>query len=102
MKSVRRLLLIGSAAAFVWAALVVATGGVQWRIAGVVVSSRESSRALGLGVVLLLAHAVLFREAFTRDTDRLTGVLRRVLPGSGATPISGRMFTTHCRRTPSS
>lgn len=79
MKIVRRLLLIGSAAAFTWAALVVATGGVHWRVAGVAVSSRESSRALAIGAVLLLAHAIVFRAAFTRDTDRLTGVLAALL-----------------------
>ena len=81
MKIGRRLLLIGSAAALAWAALVAATGGIHWRVAGIVLSSRESSRALAIGLVLLLAYAVVFRDTFTRDTDRVSRWLRRVLPG---------------------
>ena len=81
MKIVRRLLLIGSAAALAWAALVAATGGIHWRIAGVVLSSRESSRALAIGIALLLLCAIFFREAFSRDTDRVLRVVRRALPG---------------------
>jgi hypothetical protein len=77
----RRLLLIGSAAALAWAVLVAATGGIHWRIAGVVLSSRESSRALAIGVVLFLAHAIVFREAFSRDTGRAVHFVRRLGPG---------------------
>jgi hypothetical protein len=81
VKIVRRLLLIGSAAALAWAALVAATGGIHWRIAGFVLSSRESSRALAIGAALLLVYAIAFREAFSRDTDRALHVVRRMLPG---------------------
>ena len=84
MKTVRRLLLILSAAFLAWAAVVFASGGVQWRIAGVVLSSRESVRTLTVGVVLLLVHAIVFREAFSRDIDRAVHFLRRVLPGLAA------------------
>jgi hypothetical protein len=81
VKIVRRLLLIGSAAALAWAALVAATGGIHWRIAGFVLSSRESSRALAIGVVLLLVHAILFRDASSRATGCVVNILRPVLPG---------------------
>ena len=76
-----RLLLILSAAFLAWAALVFATGGIQWRIAGVLFRSRDPGRALAIGLVLLLVHAVVFRASFSRDTDRLAAFLLRVLPG---------------------
>lgn len=81
MKYVRRLLLILSVAALAWAALVLATGGIQWNIAGVLFRSRDPGRALAIGLVLLVAHAIAFRESFVRDTDRVVVVLRPLLPG---------------------
>jgi hypothetical protein len=77
---VQRLLLILSGAALGWAALVLATGGIEWRIAGVLFRSKDPGRALAAAVVLLLIHAVAFREAFSRDTDRLAAIARRLLP----------------------
>src|SRR5258708_27466591 len=77
----RRLLLILSAACLGWAALVAATGGIQWRIAGVALRSREPERALVAGLVLLLVYAFVFRESFSRDTDRVVAVLERRLAG---------------------
>jgi len=77
---VRRLLLILSAAFMAWAALVLATGGVQFRLAGVLFRSRDPGRALAIGVLLLLVHAFFFRESFSRDTDRVAAVVRRWLP----------------------
>lgn len=81
MKSVRRLLLILSAGFLTWAAVVAATGGIQGRIAGVWLRSRDPGRPLAIGLVLLLVHAVVFRESFLRDTDRVAAALRRRLPG---------------------
>jgi hypothetical protein len=81
VKSVRRLLLILSAAFLGWAALVLATGGIQWRIAGILFRSRDPGRALAIGLVLLVVHAIAFRDSFSRDTDRVAGILRPVLPG---------------------
>jgi hypothetical protein len=80
VKNARRLLLILSAALLAWAALVLATGGIQWRIAGVLFRSRDPGRALVLGLVLLLLHALVFRESFARDTDKAASVVRRLLP----------------------
>ena len=76
----RRLLLILSAAFVAWAALVLATGGIHWRLAGILFRSRGAARPLTIGVALLLVHAFLFRESFSRDTDRAAAVLRRLLP----------------------
>jgi hypothetical protein len=80
VKYVRRLLLILSGAALSWAALIFAVGGIQWDFAGVVFRSRNPGRALVAGLVLLLIHAIAFRESFRRDTDRSALVLRRLLP----------------------
>jgi hypothetical protein len=77
---VRRLLLIFSALLLSWAVLVLATGGIQWKVAGLLFRSRDPSRALALGLGLMLVHAFTFRESFVRDVDRLEAVLRRVLP----------------------
>lgn len=78
---VQRLLLILSGAALGWAALVLATGGIEWRIAGVLFRSKDPGRAVVAAVVLLLIHAIAFRQAFSRDIDRLAAVVRRMLPG---------------------
>ena len=80
MKRARRLLLILSAAFLAWAALVLATGGIQWRIAGVLFRSRDPGRALVLGLALLLLHALVYRDSFARDTDRVAAGVRRFLP----------------------
>jgi dolichyl-phosphate-mannose-protein mannosyltransferase len=80
VKNARRLLLILSAGLLAWAALVLATGGIQWRIAGVLFRSRDPGRALVLGLALLLLHALMFRESFVRDTDWAAATVRRWLP----------------------
>ena len=80
MKNVRRLLLILSVALLAWAGLVLATGGIQWRIAGTMFRSRDPDRALALGLVLLVVQAIAFRESFRRDTDRAAAILRRLMP----------------------
>jgi hypothetical protein len=81
VKNVRRLLLILSAGFLALAAVVAATGGIQWRIAGVWLRSRDPGRPLAIGLVLLLVHAIVFRDSFLRDTDRAAATLRRLLPG---------------------
>jgi hypothetical protein len=80
VKNVGRLLLILSAGFLAWAAVVAITGGIQWRVAGVLLRSRDPGRPLVIGLALLLMHAVVFRDSFLRDTDRLAGALRRLLP----------------------
>jgi hypothetical protein len=77
---VRRLLLILSAALLVWAALVLATGGIQWRIAGVLFRSRDPGRVLLLFDVLVLVQALLFPREFASDIDRAAALVRRGAP----------------------
>ena len=76
----RRLLLVLSIAALAWGALVVVSGGIEWRIAGVLFRSRAPDRALLIGLVLLAVQAALFREAFARDVTRATAAARPLLP----------------------
>jgi hypothetical protein len=64
----------------VWAATVLATGGIQWRIGGVLFRSRDPARALQIGLALLLVYAVVFRVAFTHDTDRASRMMRTAAP----------------------
>jgi hypothetical protein len=79
----RRILLALFAFLVVWAALVAATGGIQWRIAGVVFRSRDYERVLLIAIVFLLAQAVLFRRQFERDVDRLAAAARGAAPWLG-------------------
>jgi len=76
----RRILLALSAFFFAWAALVVATGGIQWRIAGVLFRSRDPQRALLALIALLFVQVFLFREPFERDVDRVVALARRASP----------------------
>lgn len=76
----RRLLLTLIVFAFACAAIVLVTGGIEWRIAGALFRSRDPARPLEMGVTLLFVYAVVFRRAFANDTDRLSAVLRAVAP----------------------
>jgi len=73
----RKTILTLAAAFFVWAALVVGTGGIQWRIGGVLFRSRDPGRALIIVAALLAAQALLYREQFSRDVERVVAALRR-------------------------
>lgn len=73
----RKALLAIAAVFFVWAALVVATGGIQWRIGGVLFRSRDPGRALIVLVALIALQAVLYREQFARDMERAVAAVRR-------------------------
>jgi len=73
---VRRLLLILSVALLAWAAVVYASGGIQWRIAGVWFRSRDPDRVLLLVYVLVLLQALLYRHEFARDIDRVAAFVR--------------------------
>src|SRR6516164_4384005 len=73
----RKALLAIAAAFFVWAALVVATGGIQVRLAGVLFRSRDPGRALVIVAVLLAVQAFLYREQFSRDVERAVALASR-------------------------
>ncbi|HEY2434093.1 MAG TPA: hypothetical protein VGI12_15570, partial [Vicinamibacterales bacterium] len=74
---VRTILLAIAVAFTAWAALVFVTGGIEWRIAGVLLRSRDPFRPLLLAIVLLAVQGAFYREAFARDIDRATRLLRR-------------------------
>ena len=65
---------------FLWAGIVLITGGVEWRITGRLFRSRDPARALYVGLALLLVYAVAFRVAFTHDTDRVSRIVRAAAP----------------------
>jgi hypothetical protein len=75
--ALRKTILTVAAAFLVWAALVVGTGGIQWRIGGVLFRSRDPGRALMILAALLAAQALLYRDQFSRDVERLVAALRR-------------------------
>jgi hypothetical protein len=74
------LLLVLSIAALAWGALVLATGGIEWRIAGVLFRSRAPDRALLVALTLIVTQALLFKEAFARDVIRASDAIRPLLP----------------------
>jgi hypothetical protein len=77
---VRRLLLILAGISFAWGVVVILTGGVDWRIAGVAVRSRAPDRPFIIGITLLLAQAIAYRQAFARDAARVTDAVRPLVP----------------------
>lgn len=76
----RRALLLLAAMLLVWAAIVLATGGVDWRIGGIVFRSRDASRPIGAAMFLLAVHVVVFRAQVVRDLDRITALIPVAAP----------------------
>lgn len=89
----RRLLLTLIALAFAWAAIVVVTGGIEWRIAGVLFRSRDPARAVGVGFVLVCVYGVMFPAAFARHADRATAMLRTASPALAG--VLGALLAAH-------
>jgi hypothetical protein len=75
--SLRKILTLLSAFFFIWAAVVFASGGIQWRFAGLLFRSRDPARALDLGIACKLAEALFYREPFAADLERLAAWVRR-------------------------
>ena len=68
---------MGAAAVlFAWGVIVAVTGGIDARVFGVVIRSRDPFRAAAAGFVLVLVHAVFFRREFVRDLDRVAALVR--------------------------
>lgn len=76
----RKLLLIAAGLLLSWGVLVALTGGIDTRILGVAVRSRDPFRALAGGVILLLVQAFIYRHEASRDLHRLTGAARAGAP----------------------
>ena len=67
-----------------WGAIVALTGGLDTRVFGIVIRSRDPLRPLAAGLVLLLLQAVFFRRELTRDLDRAAGAVRTGAPAIAA------------------
>jgi len=63
-----------------WATIVAATGGLDVRLAGLAIRSRDPFRALALGLTILLVQATLWRPLLIQDFERLGSGLRRWAP----------------------
>jgi hypothetical protein len=77
---VRRAALAASCLLILWGTFVAATGGLDVRIAGMAIRSRDPFRALIAGLAILLVLAAVFRSATIADLDWLAGHLRRRAP----------------------
>jgi hypothetical protein len=75
---VRKLLLWAAVLLFVWGSLVYVSGGIDWRIGGIWLRSRDPFRSLLIGSALLLVQLFFYREAFARDVDRGIAIGRRL------------------------
>ncbi len=76
----RRALLVVSAVLLTWAAVVLATGGVDWRIAGIAFRSRDASRPIGAAILLLAIYVVAYRAQVVRDLERFAALIPRAAP----------------------
>jgi hypothetical protein len=77
---VRRPLLVLSAIFFLWAGIVLVTGGIDSRVAGIAIRSRDPQRALIAAVLLLVVQSLLDRKRFERDVRRVSAAASRVGP----------------------
>jgi hypothetical protein len=60
----------------VWGGIVAISGGIDTRVLGVALRSRDPFRALVGGLIVLLVYAGFFRQEAERDFDRLMGLVR--------------------------
>jgi hypothetical protein len=81
---VRRPLLVLALLALAWGAIVLATGGIDWRLAGVLIRSRDPFRAFAVGLILLLIHTFVSRQAAIAGLERAMHVMRRLTPAFAA------------------
>jgi len=77
---VRRGLLAVSAVLLAWAAIVLATGGVDWRIAGVAFRSRDASRPIGAAILVLAIYVVASRAHVARHLEGISALIPRAAP----------------------
>lgn len=97
MAVLRKSLLAAAAALATWAAIVVITGGVDTRIAGIPIRSRDPFRAFAASVLLLLVVSAVYRTDTTRLLDGVGSRLRRwaiaiALAGAALLATHGLLF----------
>ena len=73
----RRAILIAIAVCACLALWVGLVGGIQFRIGGLVLRSRDPLRPLAIAVALLFAYGLAFRDAFIEETRRLERTIQR-------------------------
>ena len=76
----RKALLVVAGLLIVWGTIVAATGGVDVRLVGIAIRSRDPFRALVGGLALFVLLAVAYRPALIADLDWLAGQLRKRAP----------------------
>jgi Dolichyl-phosphate-mannose-protein mannosyltransferase len=76
----RKVLLGIAIIALAWGLIVMLTGGIDARIGGLVIRSRDPFRAVLAGVALLLLHAAFSRAAWHLALDRLVHLLATTAP----------------------
>ena len=84
MSRARKVLLGAAVILLAWGLIVMLTGGIDARVGGLVIRSRDPFRALVIGLGLLLAHALLSPAGFRRDAHRLSQLLARIAPAIAA------------------
>jgi hypothetical protein len=72
-----RFLLLASALCIVWAAALVATGGVDWRLRGLRLTSHDPVRPAIAGGALLAGYLFAFRDRIARDVGWLANGLSK-------------------------
>lgn len=73
----RKALWGAAAVLFAWGAIVAVTGGIDARIFGVVIRSRDAFRALAAGFLLVVVQAIFFRREAVRDLDHAVALVKR-------------------------
>ena len=80
MERARKVVLGLALIVLAWGLVVMLTGGIDARIGGLVVRSRDPFRAIAAGLTLLLLHVVLSPAGWRRATDRLSRRLGTAAP----------------------
>jgi hypothetical protein len=79
-----------------WGLMVMLTGGIDTRIGGLVIRSRDPFRALVAGLALLLVHVGLSPAGWRRAADRLAHLLPTAAPVIAA--VAALLLSVHAMR----
>ena len=84
MERARKVLLGVAVIVLAWGLMVMLTGGIDARIGGLVIRSRDPIRAVVAGLTLLLLHVTLSPASWRRAADRLAHLLATAAPAIAA------------------
>ena len=79
-----------------WGLMVMLTGGIDTRIGGLVIRSRDPFRALVAGLALFLVHVALSPAGWRRAADRLAHLLPTAAPVIAA--VAALLLSVHAMR----